>query len=251
MWLPNGGNEANAADAKIMVSGHVAHGIYVNNPTANVGYRNNATKGLAKNDEPEAMYMVVDATRFSTICCFDYGNAETSRRGRRKRDDGGPLLGRIPRSGPVAAATARGSRPISKMACSRETRPTLPSNTSVTGWTYATGMLKGPSGNAFGLKAGNAQSGALQTKWNGKRPAGYSPMKKQGAIILGTGGDGSNYGQGTFFEGAITTATRPTPPMTPCRPTSWRPDTGDRSSRNFSNKFAGRGPNNPDADRFS
>ena len=78
MWLPNGGNEANAADAKIMVSGHVAHGIYVNNPTANVGYRNNATKGLAKNDEPEAMYMVVDATRFSTICCFDYGNAETS-----------------------------------------------------------------------------------------------------------------------------------------------------------------------------
>ena len=67
LWLPNGGNEANAADAKIMVIGHVARGIYVNNPTANVGYRNNATKGRAKNDEPEAMYMVVDATRFSTI----------------------------------------------------------------------------------------------------------------------------------------------------------------------------------------
>src|SRR6476620_3844436 len=62
-----GGNEANATDAKIMVSGHGARGIYVNNPTANVGYRNNATKGRAKNDEPEAMYMVVDATRFSTI----------------------------------------------------------------------------------------------------------------------------------------------------------------------------------------
>jgi hypothetical protein len=70
-------------------------------------------------------------------------------------------------------------------------------------------MLKGPSGNAFGLKAGNSQSGMLETKWNGKRPAGYSPMKKQGAIVLGTGGDGSNYGQGTFFEGAITSGNPP------------------------------------------
>jgi non-reducing end alpha-L-arabinofuranosidase len=78
-------------------------------------------------------------------------------------------------------------------------------NTSVTGMSYVTAMLKGPSGNAFGLKAGNAQSGMLETKWNGKRPPGYSPMKKQGAIVLGTGGDGSNYGQGTFYEGAITT----------------------------------------------
>jgi hypothetical protein len=65
-------------------------------------------------------------------------------------------------------------------------------------------MLKGPSGNAMGLKAGSAQSGALETKWNGKRPPGYSPKKLNGAIILGTGGDGSNNAKGTFFEGAIT-----------------------------------------------
>ena len=32
-----------------------------------------------------------------------------------------------------------------------------PSNTSVTGMSYVTAMLKGPSGNAFGLKAGNAR----------------------------------------------------------------------------------------------
>jgi hypothetical protein len=30
-------------------------------------------------------------------------------------------------------------------------------------------------------------------------------MKKQGAIILGIGGDNSNSGTGTFFEGCITT----------------------------------------------
>ena len=36
------------------------------------------------------------------------------------------------------------------------------------------------------------------------RPPKYSPMKKQGAIILATGGDGSTAGAGTWFEGAIT-----------------------------------------------
>jgi hypothetical protein len=31
----------------------------------------------------------------------------------------------------------------------------------------------------------------------------------QGSIILGTGGDGSNNGVGTFFEGAITSGNPP------------------------------------------
>jgi hypothetical protein len=71
-------------------------------------------------------------------------------------------------------------------------------------------MLKGPSGNHFTLKGGNAQSGALSTMWDGTRPTpGYSPKKLQGAIILGTGGDGSNTGTGTFFEGAMTSGTPP------------------------------------------
>jgi hypothetical protein len=70
---------------------------------------------------------------------------------------------------------------------------------------YATAMLKGPSGNVFALKAADAQSGALVTMWNGARPSpGYAPKTLEGAIILGTGGDGSNGGTGTFFEGAMT-----------------------------------------------
>jgi non-reducing end alpha-L-arabinofuranosidase len=75
---------------------------------------------------------------------------------------------------------------------------------------YVTAILKGPSGNRFGLKAGNAQSGALTTMWDGARPSpGYSPKKLQGAIILGTGGDGSKGGTGTFFEGAMTSGNLP------------------------------------------
>merc|ERR550514_2297104 len=33
----------------------------------------------------------------------------------------------------------------------------------------------------------------------------YQPMRKQGAIILATGGDNSNGAQGNFYEGFMTT----------------------------------------------
>jgi non-reducing end alpha-L-arabinofuranosidase len=45
---------------------------------------------------------------------------------------------------------------------------------------------------------------SLATMYDGARPSGYNPMKKQGAILLGIGGDNSPWGQGHFFEGAIT-----------------------------------------------
>ena len=34
--------------------------------------------------------------------------------------------------------------------------------------------------------------------------ASYAPMKKQGAVLLGIGGDNSNGGVGSFFEGVMT-----------------------------------------------
>ncbi|HEX2670775.1 MAG TPA: arabinofuranosidase catalytic domain-containing protein, partial [Polyangiaceae bacterium] len=209
-WLPNGGVEANAANAKITVGGHTAHGIYVT-ANSNVAYRNNSTKGVAKGDEPEAMYMIVDGKRFNDSCCFDYGNAETS-----GNDDGNGTMeavywgsditwgGKGEGSGPwVAADLENGVFKGNKGGWQSQSLST-PSAKSVIAQ-YATAMLKGPSGNHFTLKAGSAQSGQLTTMWDGTRPSsGYSPKKLQGAIILGTGGDGSNTGTGTFFEGAMT-----------------------------------------------
>ena len=66
-----------------------------------------------------------------------------------------------------------------------------------------TALAKGRPGG-FGLKGGDAQVGKLQTLHEGKRPAGYDVMKKQGAIILGIGGDASCQAIGTFYEGAMT-----------------------------------------------
>jgi hypothetical protein len=208
-WLSNGGNEANAANGQIKVDGHTIHGIYVT-AYSNVAYRNNATKGIATGDQAEAMYMVVDGKRYSDQCCFDYGNAETS-----GNDDGNATMealywgtditwgGKGDGSGPwVAADLENGVFKCDKGGWQSQSL-SVPNAKSVIA-TFATAMLKGPSGNHFTLKAGDAQSGKLVTMWDGVRPNGYSPMKKLGAIILGTGGDGSNGGTGTFFEGAMT-----------------------------------------------
>jgi hypothetical protein len=41
--------------------------------------------------------------------------------------------------------------------------------------------------------------------YDGTRPNCYTKMKRQGAIVLGTGGDNSDHGRGYFFEGVMTT----------------------------------------------
>lgn len=45
-----------------------------------IGYRRDQTNGVATGNDPEAMYAVVDGTRYNSGCCFDYGNAETTNR---------------------------------------------------------------------------------------------------------------------------------------------------------------------------
>src|SRR4051794_29060058 len=68
-------------------------------------------------------------------------------------------------------------------------------------------MLKNNGTSRFAIKGSNAQSGSLTTLWNGALPRGYSPMRKQGAIVLGSGGDccatNTNQSGGTVYEGAI------------------------------------------------
>lgn len=75
--------------------------------------------------------------------------------------------------------------------------------------------LKGRE-DGFTLKGGDATKGALTTMYDGPRPDrdiartchhgdSYQPMRKQGAIILATGGDNSNSAKGNFYEGFMTT----------------------------------------------
>lgn len=218
-WLTNGGNEADASKGQIKIDGNTAYGIYVTGFSGNVAYRNNATKGVAKNNEAEAMYAVVDGKRHSNQCCFDYGNAETT-----GNDDGNGTMEAIywgsdvgwggygKGSGPWIAADLengmfKGNAGGWLYGDSHKTP--WPTSKSVIA-NFANLVLKGPSTNKFAIKAGDAQSGKLTTMWDDVRPTpGYSPKKLQGAIILGTGGDGSNGGTGTFYEGAMTIGNPP------------------------------------------
>lgn len=72
---------------------------------------------------------------------------------------------------------------------------------------FFTAIVKGQPNN-WALRGGNAASGSLSTYYSGVRPNadGYNPMSKEGAILLGIGGDNSNGAQGTFYEGVMTSA---------------------------------------------
>jgi hypothetical protein len=65
---------------------------------------------------------------------------------------------------------------------------------------FALGILTTESGQ-YALRMGDATSGNLITAYDGPTQITWD---LQGAIILGVGGDNSNWSFGTFYEGAIT-----------------------------------------------
>jgi hypothetical protein len=81
--------------------------------------------------------------------------------------------------------------------------PELPSVT----WEFVTATADGEP-HHWRSMGGDARKGDLQVMYDGPRVrndrSSYDPMRKQGAILLGNGGDNSNGSQGTFYEGAMT-----------------------------------------------
>ena len=82
--------------------------------------------------------------------------------------------------------------------------PYTPSNVPLS-YPFQLAMVKGAT-DGFTIKGADATMGKLQLMYAGERPTccPYQPMKKQGAIILGIGGDNSHEGVGTWFEGVLT-----------------------------------------------
>ena len=194
------GNEASATALKLTVGGHTVYGVHI---PAGTGYRNDKTSGVATGDQPETEYMVTSGNYYNGGCCFDYGNAETN-----NKDDGAGTMEAVYFGNSTGWGKGSGSGPwvmadLENGLFAGQSTAANPTDTPLTS-SYVTAMVKGRSGT-FALKGGNAQSGNLTTKYDGPRPVGgYDPMKKQGAIILGIGGDNSNSAQGNFFEGVMT-----------------------------------------------
>jgi len=194
-------NLANATSAPTTLNGHKAYGVYV---AAGTGYRNNHTSGIATGDQSEGMYAIFDGTHYNGGCCFDYGNAETD-----SNDDGNGTMEAIyfgnirvwgygAGNGPWIMADLENGLFSGVNQHYNANDPTI-------NYRYTTAIIKGAQ-NQWAIRGGNAQSGGLSTFYSGQRPnvAGYNPMRKQGAIILGTGGDNSKGSTGTFYEGVMT-----------------------------------------------
>ena len=74
----------------------------------------------------------------------------------------------------------------------------------ITARDFVVAMVKGRKGH-LAIKEGDAQKEhSLRSVYDAPRPAGFEVMKKEGAVVLGIGGDNSPFGAGVFFEGAIT-----------------------------------------------
>ncbi len=191
--------------APITIMGHKAYGVFI---APGMGLRQNDARGTAVDDQAEGQYWVINGQHFNSGCCFDYGNAEID-----SRDDGngtmettyygdsatwyhgtppGPWVMTDQENNLVGCVTPDGSK-----LC-----PGLP----LINWRFVTAMAKGEPHHWTSL-GGDARQGALSVMFNGPRiNATYDPMRKQGAILLGNGGDNSNSSQGTFYEGAMTAA---------------------------------------------
>ncbi|KAF9566057.1 glycoside hydrolase family 54 protein [Agrocybe pediades] len=194
-------NLASATGAPVTLNGNKAYGVFISPGT---GYRNNAATGTAKGDAAQGMYAVLDGTHFNGACCFDYGNAETS-----SRDTGNGHMEAIYFGTETTWGTGSGNGPwiMADLENGLFSGVNVKQNTGdqTINDRFVTAVVKGQPNN-WAIRGGNAASGSLTTFFNGPRPnaSGYNPMSKEGAIILGIGGDNSNGAQGTFYEGVMT-----------------------------------------------
>ncbi len=193
-----------AGMAPVMVLGHQVYGVYIE---PGMGLRDDDPRGTAVDDQAEGIYWIIDGHHYNSGCCFDYGNAEIDSRD----DDNGTMetayFGNAPwwfhgtTRGPWIMTDQENNlvgcvNPDGSKSCY------LPH----IGWRFVTAIAEGKP-HHWRSMGGNAQQGRLAVMFSGPRVnASYDPMRKQGAIVLGNGGDNSNGSQGTFYEGAMTAA---------------------------------------------
>jgi hypothetical protein len=212
---------ANAADLKTTLDGHAVYGVLIK---PGMGYRAgckgcDAAKatGTATGDQAETEYMVTSQKDLVDSCCFDYGNAETS-----GNDDGNGTMEALYFGGGVSWGTGspgghnNGPWVMADLenglyaGWENNQDQNISTNTPLK-YDFVTAVLIGDvaaqnsNKGRFALYGADATTGTLKTLYDGVRPnkSGYTPMKKQGSIILGIGGDNSDSAGGRWYEGVM------------------------------------------------
>jgi len=198
---PNGADVgANAMALPLTIGGSSAYGVKV---SQGVGYRVDNAKNVPTGSAPEGVYMVTSSNYVDQYCCFDYGSGENSH-----TDTGNATMNAIEWGTAcwLGGCTGPGPWVEADLENGMYSSNTGPNSSSYQGvnFPFVTAMEKNNGTSNFTLKYANATSGGLTTGYSGSLPKGYSPMKVDSSILLGTGGDNSNSGVGEFFEGAVT-----------------------------------------------
>jgi non-reducing end alpha-L-arabinofuranosidase len=189
--------------APVTVMGHKVYGVYI---APGMGLRLNDTKGVPVDDQAGGQYAVINGYHYNQGCCFDYGNGEIDS----IDDDNGTMEAiyfgdatgwyRGSGSGPWVMADQENNL----VGCVNDDQSKLCANVPSLSTRFITAVTKGKPGH-WATLGGDAQRGQLAVMYEGRRiDASYDPMRKQGAILLGNGGDNSAASQGTFYEGAMT-----------------------------------------------
>lgn len=199
---PDAGAIANALP--VIVDGHHVYGL---NVQAGVGYRNDVTNGVPVGSQAQGAYMVTSGKHVDGLCCFDFGNAETS-----NTDNGNGHMDAINFGTECWFAPCSSSGGPWVMADMENglfsggngSDPNNVGNSSA----FVTAMLKNNGTTTYAIKDGNAQSGGLKTEYSGPLPdiGGYTPMHAEGSVLLGTGGDNSNGPTGSALRVGVAAA---------------------------------------------
>ena len=203
-----GYNNVPVADwAPVNVMGHKVYGLFI---APGMGMRLNDPTGTAVDDQAEGQYWVFSGRHYNSGCCFDYGNAETD-----SRDDGDGTMETTYFGNSRGWYYGEGEGPWimtdqenNLVGCvNPDPNDKFCEGLESIAWRFVTAMADGEP-HHWRSMGGNAQEGDLKVYYDGGRiqnaRSSYDPMRKQGAILLGNGGDNSNGSAGTFYEAAMT-----------------------------------------------
>ncbi|HVX84614.1 MAG TPA: arabinofuranosidase catalytic domain-containing protein [Phycisphaerae bacterium] len=194
--------------APITIMGHKAYGVFIQ---PGMGLRWNDAHGTAVDDQAEGQYWVVDGTHYNGGCCYDYGNAETD-----SHDDGDGTMETAYFGsagnwyhGPPPGPWIMTDQENNLVGCVTDApNHKLCADLPIITWRFVAATADAEPHHWRTMGGDAQQPGDMAIMFDGPRVQNnnhsYDPMRKQGAILLGNGGDNSNGSDGTFYEGAMT-----------------------------------------------